>query len=273
MHFGTLLKQLDGFQYNSYVMERFSEGLPSNQPHQKNELFKMSEPVFEKKNETLLDSLLDRLDKLPRDHMAVQFCDKRKIPHTKFDKIYYIDDMRKISQLSEKYKEKIKTDEPRIIFPFYNENGSLIGITCRALNNEFIKYITIKIKEDEELIYGVDKLDKSKLIYVVEGPIDSLFLPNSIAVSGTAFNKIQTLNLPKDKLVIIFDNQPRNKEVVKLLDRVVENNFQVVIWPQFQEEKDINDLVLSGKDPLKIIKNNIFKGLEAKNKFIAWKRC
>jgi len=273
MHFGTLLKQLDGFQYNSYVMERFSEGLPSNQPHQKNELFKMSEPVFEKKNETLLDSLLDRLDKLPKDHMAVKFCDKRKIPHTKFDKIYYIDDMRKISQLSEKYKEKIKTDEPRIIFPFYNENGSLIGITCRALNNEFIKYITIKIKEDEELIYGVDKLDKSKLIYVVEGPIDSLFLPNSIAVSGTAFNKIQTLNLPKDKLVIIFDNQPRNKEVVKLLDRVVENNFQVVIWPQFQEEKDINDLVLSGKDPLKIIKNNIFKGLEAKNKFIAWKRC
>ena len=80
MHFGSFLKQLDAMQYNQYIMERYNEGLPTNKPHQKIETkFKMEQPVFDIKEETLLDKLLDRLDTLPEDHEAVQFCLKRKI--------------------------------------------------------------------------------------------------------------------------------------------------------------------------------------------------
>ena len=272
MHFGSFLKQLDSLMYNQYTMERYSEGMPLNKPHQKVEdKFKMAPPVFEPKN--LLDELLDRLDKLPDDNEAVQFCLKRKIPRETFNRLYYVDDIRKIEQLSDKYKDTLKTKEPRLVIPFYDEKGLLVGVTCRALRGESLRYVTIKINEDKPFIFGLDFVDKNKKIYVVEGPIDSLFIPNCIAVAGTAFGKLDTLGLPKERLVVIFDNQPRNKEVCKIIDKAINSNYNIVIWPQTLEEKDINDIVLTGREPLNIIKKNIYNGLEAKMKFVSWKRC
>jgi DNA primase len=272
MHFGSFLKQIDQLQYNQYSLERYNEGLPLNKPHQKVEPnFKMAEPVFEKKN--ILDELLDRLDKLPEDNEAVQFCLKRKIPKEQFNKLYFIDDIRKIGQLSDKYKDKLVTSEPRLVLPFYDDKGMLTGVTCRALRNESLRYLAIKISEDKPFIFGLDSVDTKRKVYVVEGPIDSLFVPNCIAVGGTSFGKLDTIGIPKDNLVVVFDNQPRNKEVVKLIDKTIDNNYNVVIWPQTLAEKDINDMVLSGKDPVKILTKNIYSGLEAKVKFVAWKRC
>ena len=272
LHFGSFLKQMDSLMYNQYTMERYSEGLPLNKPHQKVEdKFKMEQPVFEPKN--ILDELLDRLDKLPDDNEAVQFCLKRKIPREKFKQLYFVDDIRKIEQLSDKYKDTLKTKEPRLVIPFYDENGLLVGVTCRALRNESLRYVTIKINEDKPFIFGLDFIDKNKKVYVVEGPIDSLFIPNCIAVAGTAFGKLDSLGIPKERLIVIFDNQPRNKEVCKIIDKTINSNYNIVIWPQTLEEKDINDIVLTGKEPLNIIKKNIYNGLEAKMKFVSWKRC
>ncbi len=272
LHFGSFLKQIDSLVYNQYTMERYSEGLPLNKPHQKVEdKFKMAPPVFEPKN--ILDELLDRLDKLPEDNEAVQFCLKRKIPRETFNRLYFVDDIRKIEQLSAKYKDTLKTKEPRLVIPFYDEKGLLVGVTCRALRNESLRYVTIKINEDKPFIFGLDFIDRNKKVYVVEGPIDSLFIPNCIAVAGTAFGKLDTLGIPKERLVVIFDNQPRNKEVCKIIDKSINSNYNIVIWPQTLEEKDINDIVLTGKEPLNIIKKNIYNGLEAKMKFVSWKRC
>ena len=274
MHFGSFLKMINSLQYNQYVFERYSEGLPNNKPHQKIEdKFKMEAPVFETKEERLIDKILDRLDTLPEDHIAVQFCIKRKIPLDKYNSLYFIDNIKNIEQLSDKYKDKMETEEPRLVLPFYNDMGNMVGVTCRALGNESLRYITVKVKEDELLAFGIDKVNKEKPIYVVEGPIDSLFLPNAIAVAGTAFVKIDTLNLPKDKMIAIVDNQPRNKDVCKILDKMIDKQYKVVIWPQSLNEKDINDMVLAGKDPLAIIKKHTYQGLEAKIKFTEWKRC
>lgn len=271
MHFGTFLKNINELTYNQYVLERYSEGLPRNKPHQEFEI-RMAEPVFDKK-ERLLDNLLDRLDTLPEDNEAVEFCVKRKIPRGVFKKLYYIENIKDIVQLNDSYKDQVKGIEPRLVIPFYTDTGQLAGVTCRALRNETLRYVTIKIKEDNVLIFGLDTVDREKTIYVTEGPIDSLFLPNSIAVTGTAFGKLESLNLPKDKLVVIFDNQPRNKEVCKLLDKIIQSNYNVVIWPQTLAAKDINDIVLEGKNPLDIIKKNVYSGLEARVKFTEWKRC
>ena len=274
LHFGSFLKLIDSLQHNQYVLERYSQGIPLNKPHQNVESkFKMEEPKFEKSEEKLIDKILDRLDNLPEDNEAVKFCINRKIPKEVFNKLYFIDDIKNISQLSDKYKDKLTTSEPRLVLPFYDKNGQLTGVTCRGLRNESLRYVTIKVKEDVPLVFGYADIDRSKPIYVVEGPIDSLFLPNSIAVTGTAFSKLEQLDLPKEKIVVIFDNQPRNKDVVKIMSGVIDKNYSVVIWPQTLEEKDINDMVLNHKEPLKIIKKSVAKGLEAKAKFIAWKRC
>jgi hypothetical protein len=273
-HFGTFLKNFNAMLYNEYVLERYSEGLPSNKPHQKAaNSFIMPEPKFNKSKSRLLDDLLDRLDTLPSDNEAVEFCAKRKIPKEMYSKLYYIENIKDIVQLNSSYKDQIKSIEPRLVIPFYDSNGQLAGATCRALRNESLRYVTIKIKEENLLVFGLDCVDKNKTVYVTEGPIDSLFLPNAIAVSGTTFGKLQSVDVPKEKMVVIFDNQPRNKEVCKLLDKVIQNDYNVVIWPQNLTAKDINDIVLEGKDPLKIINKNIFRGLEAKIKFTEWKRC
>lgn len=274
MHFGKFLKQLNSMMYNQYVLERYNEGLPFNKPHQKVEdKFKMEEPVFEKNAETLLDKVMDRVDTLPSDHIAVKFCEKRKIPKDKYRQLYFIENIKDIGQLNEKYKEQIKGEEPRLVLPFFDSAGQLTGLTCRALGNETLRYVTVKVKEEQLLVFGMDTLDKSKHIYVTEGPIDSLFLPNAIAVAGTAFTKLGVLGLPKDNMTVILDNQPRNKDVCKIQQKVIDNGHRVVIWPQRQDEKDINDIVLSGKDPKKIVDDNTYQGLEATIKFVEWKRC
>lgn len=274
MHFGSFLKQVNNLQYNHYALERYGEGLPKNKPHQNIEdKFKMAEPTFEKKEERLIDKILDRVDILPEDHIAVQFCEKRKIPKDKYKDIYFIDNVKNIEQLSDKYRNKIETDEPRLVLPFYDREGTMTGFTCRALGKESLRYLTIKVKENEILAFNLDKVDITKDIYVVEGPIDSLFLPNAVAVAGTAFTKIDTLELPKDKITVIIDNQPRNKDVCKIIDKMIDNQFKVVIWPQTLAEKDINDMVLANKKVLDIIKRNTYQGLEAKIKFTEWKRC
>jgi hypothetical protein len=159
------------------------------------------------------------------------------------------------------------------VLPFYDNNNQLSGVTCRALRGEALRYITVKVRDNVPLIFGIDSVNKSKPIYVVEGPIDSLFLDNAIAVSGTSFGKLDQTGLDKDKLIIIFDNQPRNKEVCKLIEKNIEQGYNIVLWPQTIAEKDINEMVMAGHNVKKIIKDNTFNGLTAKMKFIGWKRC
>ena len=273
IHFGTFLKQTDQTLYSQYALERYADGAAPNKAH-KTPQFKFVEPVIEKKN--LLDELLDRLDTLPIDHVVIKYCQDRKIPEDKFKSLYFIDNIKKVEQISDAMKDRIKGEEPRLVMPLYDANLQLSGITCRALGKEELRYITVKIKQDELLVFGRETVNVKKHIYVTEGPIDSLFLPNAIAVIGTGFNKLELLDYSKDNMTVIVDNQPRNKEVCKVIENLVEKNYNVVIWPQTLKEKDINDIVKAGKSLAYIkslIDKNTFRGLQARANFYAWKRC
>lgn len=271
LSFGNFLKSQDSVMYSQYALEKYSEG--HNKSANAVPEFKFEEPVFKNDEEKLIDRLLDRVDTLSADHEVVQFCNSRKIPKEKQKQLYFINNIKDIVQLNEKYKESIQGEEPRLVLPFYDSNGQLSGVTCRALRGEALRYITVKVKDGVPLIFGLDYVNKSKPIYVVEGPIDSLFLDNAIAVGGTSFGKLDQTGLDKDKLVVVFDNQPRNKEVCKLIDKNIEQGYNVVLWPQTIAEKDINEMVMAGHNVKKLIKENTFNGLTAKMKFIGWKRC
>ena len=270
MFFSTFLKNMDEALYQQYSFENYAEGKPLTATAK--EEIKFEQPVFKTKEETLLDHLLDRLDTLPDDNEAVKFCLDRKIPKEKFNRLYFIDNIKKVVQLNESYKELIKTEEPRLILPFYDDLGQLSGITCRALRGEALRYITVKVKEETPLVFGVNEIDPSKPVYVVEGPIDSLFLDNAIAVGSSSLGKIKQLGKEDITYVMVFDNQPRNKELCAIIGKAIDSNYQIVIWPQTIPEKDINDMVLANRNVSKIIKENTFQGLEAKMKFISWKR-
>ena len=105
----------------------------------------------------------------------------------------------------------------------------------------------------------------------MEGPIDSLFIQNCIAVAQSDLRVPQY----KDKAILVPDNEPRNKQIVQQLERAIDDNYRVVIWPDYVRQKDINDMILSGLDAVEImdiISNNTFQGLSAKVELQKWKR-
>ena len=73
----------------------------------------------------------------------------------------------------------------------------------------------------------------------------------------------------------MFDNEPRNREIVKNIEKAIEEDYSVVIWPSEIEEKDINDMIISGLTNVEvsdIIHRNTFSGLQAKTKLSHWKK-
>ena len=184
-----------------------------------------------------------------------------------------IRDSKNIVQLNDKYQKSIVTEEPRLVIPFFDHDGQLMSVSLRAMRGETLRYILVKVKEDAPTVFGLDKVDKSRPISIVEGPLDSLFLENSIACAGTSFNKIEQLNLDRDKITVVFDNQPRNPEVVKLVEKYVDLDYNVVIWPETIVQKDINDMVNDGIDVRDVISNNTQSGLTAKFLLNQWKKC
>lgn len=272
LSFSSFIKDLDSTLYSQYALEKYTEGNNVSLV-KKVDSFTFEEPVFKTREENVLEKILERLDTLSQDHEAVQFCQDRLIPKEKHKQIYFIENVKNIAELNDTYKESIKTEEPRLVLPFYDGNGQLSGVTCRAIRGETLRYITVKIQDDAPLIFGLNGIDKNKIVYVVEGPIDSLFLDNCIAAAGTSFGKINTLGIDKKNMVLVFDNQPRNKEVCKVIEKYIDQSYNVVIWPQTIEEKDINDMVIAGRNVKQIVSKNVVQGLMAKTKFMAWKRC
>jgi DNA-directed RNA polymerase subunit RPC12/RpoP len=204
-----------------------------------------------------------------------EYLQNRKIPDEKIEELWYVNNSQYLSNLSEKYKDRVLGNDPRIVLPFFAENGELVGVSGRAMNDSPLRYLTMKFLEDVPLIYNLNKVDKTKTIYVTEGPIDSLFLPNSIAVGGSDFKKLD--DSIKDNAVIIFDNEPRSKEIIKKLEEVIDLGYKVVIWHNKRVNglKDINDMIMDGlsqTNVLDIINTSIFDGLSAKLKLMEYKK-
>ena len=273
-HFGTFLKNFDPNQYNQYTLERYSEGLGPAKAH-KTPTLKFEEPKFAKKTDTkLIDSIMDRLDTLPDDHEVIKYVTDRRIPRDAFDRLYFIPNVKDVIQLNDKYKESIITTEPRLAIPFLDGNGKLLVVSLRGIRGESLRYINIKVDENAPSIFGLDQVDPTQEVFVVEGPIDSLFLHNSIACAGTSFGKIDQLPIPKENITIIFDNQPKNRDVGKLMNKYIDMGYKMVIWPDVPG-KDINEMIengLTSSEIQGIINDNTFQGLSAKAKYAMWRK-
>ena len=187
--------------------------------------------------------------------------------------LYFTEDFASVAQSIDPEKKDL-TKESRLVIPIYDEENTLIGVQGRSLDSKSIRYVTIKKKGAERLWYGLNKIS-SEPVFVLEGPIDSMFLPNGVATLGMD----STITIPdfikEKKLIFVIDNEPRNKNVVKTIESLIEKKFNVVIWPSTIREKDINDMILSGKTTeqlVEIITNNTYTGLQAKLKLNDWKK-
>ena len=276
-NFGNLLKRVNSSLYDEYVLERYKENASKYTDHKDvGKFIPESKPlpvITEWEDEVL--SSLQRLDKLGRDHPAVKYVSKRRIPEKFWNKLYFAPRFKQfVNSVEPKFQEPIVDEHPRMIIPYFNKHGKCFAFQGRAYGDEQPKYYTIKVGEDVEKIYGLDRVDYGRRVYVVEGPIDSLFLPNAIAVSGSSFDTPTTRQLLTNA-TIVMDNEPRNKDIVRQMSKYIESGFSVVMYPDYVQEKDINDMILAGKtqeEILDLINTNTFSGMEAKLKFADWRK-
>ena len=265
---GSLIKELDVFLYNQYTLERYKEGTHRKTHANVSSVIEFSAPDFKsRKKNSLLDTLFDKVYNTP----AEDYLRERKIPESRWSELYYLDDLQKVEQLNEKYKDRIVGNDERLVIPFYDRDRNFIGVTCRALSSEGLRYVTVRTNEDTSLVYNLDKVDITKDVYVTEGPLDSLFLDNAVAAGSSDLNSVER-SVPKNKMVLIFDNQPRNKEIVKLISKAVDDDYRIVMWQENISGKDINDMILEGVAVQSIINDNTFQGLELKLEFSRWRK-
>jgi len=219
-----------------------------------------------------IDLNLPCLNDLPSDNPAVQYANLRMLPKNRWSSLYYCENMKTLEYLNSAYEGRLP-EEARLILPFHDKNRNITGITGRAITPSKLRYITMRITQDP-LVYGLDRVDVSKKIYVTEGQIDSMFVENAIAPGGTDFERA-IRSIPRDNVVLVFDNQPRNKQVVQKIERMIANGYSIVIWNKDWNYKDINDAVMNGLSTLEIMTvlvDNTYSGLSLKLAIRDWKR-
>jgi transcription elongation factor Elf1 len=257
MSLNNFIKEVDPVLHKQYTMEKFKEGFAGGRNFVAEEPeFKFEAPKFKKKL---------KLPKASENPRAAGYLTARKLNP---DDFYYAENFKKFANSLKHTFDDTTHDEERIIIPLYYEKN-LIGFQGRSIDPNPVKYITVMLDDDAPKIYGLDNIRKDAPIYVTEGPFDSTFIRNSIAMCG-ADADVSRWGIGNP--VWIYDNEPRNREITNRISKTIDSGQSVVIWPESIDDKDINDMVMSGLDVQSVIESNTYSGLEAKLKFNTWKK-
>ena len=257
MSFNNFVKTIDPTLHKQYTLEKFKEGHTGRNFVVEAPKLEFAKPVFKKSI---------NLPKASSNPVAKQYLLNRKIDPNKF---YFADKFMEWTNTQKRTFDTITRDESRIVIPMYDSDKNLIGFQGRALEKSFTKYITVMLDEEAPKVYGLDGIDKTSPVYITEGPFDSTFVRNSIAMCG-ADGDISNWGIINP--VWVYDNEPRNREIVERIRKTIDTGDSIIIWPTNIEQKDINDMVLAGHDVMSMLKLNTYSGLQAKIKFNNWKK-
>ena len=273
---GNLLKHIDPTLHKEYVLERYTSG-KSNNGSFANTVLNISPPKFDKVEKQKTFEHAEWCDKLPSGHYCLEYLSKRQIPKEFYSKLLFTQHYKQFVDALVPNHGKQVIDDARLVIPFYDEYNDLIAVSGRAFESgdKTLRYVTIRTNDSEnKLVYGMDRIKLSEPVYIVEGPIDSMFVNNCLA-SGDANLSLVSQSISAGKKILIFDNEPRNKEIVKMMQNAIKSGHNVVIWPSTIQGKDINEMVVNGHSPdeiERIISSNTKSGLEAQTAFVFWKK-
>lgn len=276
-----LIKHLDAALYKEYVYESYLEKGQQQTPKEKKEIHFKRKKEYKPAKPTALIGC-PAIATLGPDHPARQYLESRKLPSQFLEELFWTDDFPSVVDKFIPGHSFALMKEGRIIIPFFDSNHQLIAMQGRsqpyydAEQDQWmdspgaVRYITIKSDKDAPRIYGMDRLNKmTKRIYLMEGPFDSMFLPNSAAMAGSDI----PVGFPKDRTVVVYDNERHKPDTIKKIEKAIELGYMVCIWPDNIKEKDVNKMIMCGTTPEKvreIIDRNLFSGLQAKLKLQHW---
>ena len=261
--FTNFLKDQNLLLHDQYVMERYREGLTGKGSQTKNPDFGFKPPVF--KTSKAVD--LEPISTLNKEHPARHYLENRKIED--LSSFYYCPKFKDWTNKKKKTFDTLRQDSPRIIIPLKDTDGIMFGFQGRSLAPKAkIRYITIMLDDSKPKVYGLDRVDPTLPVYVTEGPFDSHFITNAIAMCGSDVD-LSTFDY---KFIFVFDNEPRNRQIVDRIQKTINKGNQVVIFPKEIKEKDLNDMVLSGHNVQNLVECNTYQGLKATLKLNEWKK-
>ena len=269
--FDQFINDHDPMLYREYKLEKLkdSSNLEKTEHISTSTVKTSSFPSYRQSGSPLRK--LKKVSQLDWNHPVKKYIQNRMIPNKYHAKLFYCPKFYQWTNsiVPGKFKEEGK-DESRLIIPFLDEKGNMFGFQGRSLSAESnLRYITIMLDESKSKLYGLDELDSGKTVYVVEGPFDSMFVSNAVAMAGS------DVTVPFKDVVMVYDNEPRNKEIVKKMEKSIDQGRKIVVWPSKINHKDINDMVIAGMrcaDIRLIIQNNTFSDLSAKMALNVWKR-
>ena len=244
-------------------MEKFKEGRTGKGTTVPNPKFDFKTPNFRRGNINL-----EKISELNTSHPAREYLEQRGIKDLEY--FYYCPKFKAWTNEQKKTFDNLKQDSPRIIIPFRDKDGKLFGYQGRSLApTAKMRYITIMLDEDSPKIFGQDRVDYNKPIYIVEGPFDSTFIKNTVAMAGS---DIDCRTFGWSDYIWVYDNEPRNREIVNRIAKSIDGGGTVVIWPKNIQQKDINDMYLAGHNVQNVVESNSYTGLEATLKLNDWKK-
>lgn len=271
MSLENFLKEQNYSLYQQYQLEKLQNKRDMEQP-----LAVKSEPP--KTQKFFYDIMKDyqTISDLSPTHEARKYVEGRKIPHEAYSRIYYTDDFKELALKFDSNYDKIPDGEKRILFPLRLATGETYGVSARAIDSNELRYINIKKKDYDDKYYGIERYNPNKKGFVVEGAIDSEFLPNCLAtLSAISFKKKNCVFNP-DNTIIVYDNEPKNPEIVKFMNSSLVNGFTICIWEDSYPYKDINEAILNGMKPEQIVEHiekNSYFGIAGTLKMAMWKKC
>ena len=270
----NFIRSVDQQLYNEFQLEKLQNNKTPEQIEYEDFVNKMKKPVFLKYGPL---KGLKKVSQLHPDHPVKKLVDARRIPNPFHAKLFCCPNFKQYTNtlVPNKFDEdSIGRDETRLLIPFISADKNVHAYQGRALGNSAVKYITIVLDETIPKVYGLDRVDFRNTVHVVEGPIDSMFLSNSIATAGgDLVSAISSFS--KENLVVVYDNEPRSRETIKKLDKAIMQGYNVCIWPDNLEHKDINDMVLAGMSTEfieYIIRQNTYRDLAAKLALTKWSK-
>ena len=271
MSLANLIKQINPTLHKQYILESYTNNASTFSPVEKPE-FKFETPKFSNDSSPL--QKLDSVNSLDDEHYCKEYVIKRGIPKEHHRNLFYAENFKSFVHELEISNDDIYKhlyEEPRLVIPFFDKSRKMFAVQGRALGQSDLRYITVRIDEQYPKIYGLDRVDLNKPVMITEGPIDSLFLDNAIALAGAD----AVVNIQQKQCTMIFDNEPRNKQIIDRMKKVVDKKFNLVVWPKSLNIKDINDMIIAGNTSAKIqtiISNNTYCGLEALQQINDWKK-
>ena len=271
-NFNNFLQKINPILHKDYVIESF----PNNKRESQQVVnVDTTKPIFNSSLKPLRK--LKKISQLRWDHSVKTYILNRKIPNPYHAQLYYCPDFDAWVDYVVPGFYTLPKNDKRIIIPFLDQHGTLFGFQGRSTNpNNSMRYITIMLDNTAPKVFGLNNVDMNKKFYVFEGPIDSMFIHNSIAVAGSDITSVlKQLNANKQNAIICYDNEPRSKEIVAKIQKTIDEGYNVCFWPENIKHKDVNDMVMAGiniADIKMLIDQNNYNNLEAKVRYTSWKK-